>query len=187
MLSFNLKNGQFTYELEEKISYANKGGIAEATTLICSEPIKSAVPDCLLLTQMLKRFQVEAMRAFFGDSIVKGNEKKAEGEEVIPFHKRPEVDEKQVVEEAKAIVEMLMTSTTPPIQFIQAGKKILTTRYTSKEGRNLCVVNDENLTRMTASMFDDMTYTDQMLLIAVYIVFFGLSLTGQRKIMSGTV
>lgn len=175
--------GKLIYTLEEGFEYAEKGDVSTAKRLVLCEPVKSSSGDCLVLAQIIRRLSVEAIKAFFGNDRPESKDK--DGEEVIPFHRQDAPDLDKVVEEANGLVEMLMTSETDPQKFISAGKKILTTRYSNKEGRRLCCVDDGNETAFTGAMFDEMTVGDQLNLISVYASFFGISLIFQRRNISG--
>jgi hypothetical protein len=179
----SLIDGKISFELEKPIVYANKGGTEEAKVFILSEPVESASLDCAELAQTVRRMQAQAFKVFFGDPTGKTGEEK-EGEVIIPFHERSNPKMSEVLKDANGITEMLMMSETKHATFIAVGRKVLTSRYSSKQGTRLCVVDDADNTPVTGAMFDDLSFSDKMLLISVYISFFGISLIGQRRTIS---
>lgn len=183
MLGFDLKNGKLTIELDEPIKYAKDGKYVEGKSVICFEPVQSSSLDCMRLAQMLNKIEIQTFKNFFGDKKFEdeGNKEKPVGEEIIPFYKQKQPKLKDLIEGAKGVAGMLLSSDLDPADFLNAGKTILTTRYSSKDRRRLCVMNDESETAVTKEMFDDMTIEDRLFIIGAFSTFFGIGLTGQKK------
>jgi len=183
MLGFDLKKGKLTIELEKPINYAKDGKFVEGKSILCFEPVASASVECLRLAQILNKMEIQTFKNFFGDKNFgsEDNKDKAVGEELIPFYKQkqPEID--KLLEGAKGIAGMLLSSDVDPEDFLKAGKNVLTARFSSSERRRLCVMNDEAETAVTKEMFDDMTIEDRLFIIGAYSTFFGIGLTGQKR------
>lgn len=185
---FNLQEGTLSFPLEQPVEYAFKGDMAKAENLILAEPVKASHMDCRLLTQMIRRINLEAMRAFYGSDFEKKGKEAGEegGEVVVPYHKRKEIDEKEFIKDVESMNSLLFASSTTPQEFVSLGKKILTTRYSSSEGRRLAYIDDEEKTPVNTYLFDQLTADDQIMIVCAFAIFFGVSSAGQRKIMSST-
>ena len=185
MLGFDLKNGKLTIELDSPIKYFKDGKEVDGKSVVCFEPVQSSSMDCLRLAQLLNKTQIQTVKNFFGDKkFEQGNKEQAVGEEVIPFYKQKQPELEKLIEESKGVAGMLLSSDVDPEVFINAGKKVLTTRRTGTQIRKLCVMNDDLQTEVTSEMFDEMSIEDQLFIIGAYSPFFGIGLTGQKKNIS---
>jgi len=181
VVELSIERGRFKVKLEEPIEYAKKGDMAKATHLIFFEPVKDSSYDCLTLTQMAKKAGMEYVKMLPAKTT--DNSGKV-GEEQVPFHKQKAPDPEKLLDDSEGLTHIILSGDRPAKDWLEAGKKLLTTRYSSAGERRLCRVDDEDETGLSTAMFDSLSMEDKLLIVSLYATFFDLSSVGQRKTIS---
>ncbi len=183
-MEMNIQEGKLIWNLDYSVEYSSKGEQKKAKEVVLYEPNKAAAYDALALSQIIKQAQKCALKDFdFSSQNAEANE--VAGEEVIPFFRRKQPEEKELLDEVDGLRELIMMSDVDAGRYVRAGEKILTKKYGGIGKQNLAVVDEENKVPLTKVMFSEMEMTDRLNLVTAYAVFFGISLTGTRKPMSG--
>jgi len=193
MIRPDMEAGKLFYKLEKEIDYMNAGKEDKIKTLILHEPVKDSAVECIKLSAMIQKSSGASMRAFFGDDVInkkKDVEEDVVGEEVVPFFKRENVSEdeivKEVLKEAEGISHIVLMSENIE-QILKAGRELLTRPRSSNRTNCLAKIEDEKGTKLTDTLFRDLDINDQVYVICLYYCFFGLSSIGQRKTTSSKV
>ena len=187
-MKYEVENGVMYYELQDTFEYMMKGETTTAKTLKLLEPTKAFSFDAIRLGKLLRKGSIQAvstMKDLFPDNALE-EKKDVAGEEIIPFYKQPKPDEKKIDEEARELVDLLMSSDLDMEDVCKVGRKLLTKKSQVGNTSRLGFVDDTHNTKMTPEMFDSMSVSDQLGVIAFYATFFDIKSCGVLKAISNS-